>query len=76
MIISHDEKERAVFRSRRMAETDRLSDLATARDKGIAQGRAESLMEVACNARKIGISVDDIVKLTGLPREKVERIPH
>ena len=32
--ISKDERERAIFRSRRMAETDRISDLLTAEEKG------------------------------------------
>ena len=32
--ISRDERERAIFRSRRMAETDRISDLLTAEARG------------------------------------------
>ncbi|GHU76784.1 hypothetical protein FACS1894188_09850 [Clostridia bacterium] len=35
MSIRQDERERAVFRSRRMFQTDRDSDLATAEDRGI-----------------------------------------
>ena len=41
--ISQDERERAVFRSRRMAETDRLSNLATARDIGMRMGMQEGM---------------------------------
>lgn len=43
MSISQDERERAVFRSRRMAETDRLSNLATARDIGMRMGMQEGM---------------------------------
>jgi len=38
MQISQDDRERARLRSRRMAETDRISNLLTARDNGIAEG--------------------------------------
>ena len=40
MSISQDERERAVFRSRRMYQTDLQSDLATAEDRGERRGRA------------------------------------
>ncbi|MCL2688791.1 MAG: hypothetical protein FWE57_02940 [Chitinispirillia bacterium] len=43
MEISKDEHERARLRSRRMAETDRISDLLTAEARGEAKGRAEIL---------------------------------
>ena len=36
--ISKDERERAKFRSRRMYETDRISDLLTAEEKGEKRG--------------------------------------
>ena len=53
--VSKDERERALFRSRRMFETDRVSDLLTAEargeikgmekgiEKGKAQGKAEGI---------------------------------
>ena len=50
MSISQDERERAVFRSRRMYQTDLQSDLATAEDRGKAAGRLERSIEVARNA--------------------------
>ena len=43
MNISQDERERAVFRSRRMYQTDLQSDLATAEDRGERRGRAEGM---------------------------------
>lgn len=45
MSISQDERERAVFRSRRMYQTDLQSDLATAEDRGERRGRAEGHTE-------------------------------
>lgn len=49
MSISQDERERAVFRSRRMYQTDLQSDLATAEDRGERRGerrgRAEGHVE-------------------------------
>ena len=36
--ISKDERERAIMRSRRMAETDRVSNLLTAEARGEARG--------------------------------------
>ena len=74
MSLSQDERERAVFRSRRMYQTDLQSDLATAEDRGKAAGRLERSIEVARNALQMGIAVDDIVKLTGLAQDEIERL--
>ena len=38
MSVSKDERERAVYRSRRMYQTDMQSNLATAEDRGIEIG--------------------------------------
>lgn len=70
MTISQDERERAVFRSRRMAETDRLSDLATARDKG----RREGIQEIAQTMLVNGEPIAKIARYTGLPLEDVEKL--
>ena len=43
MSISKDERERAVFRSRRMYQTDLASDLATAEDRGIKIGERRGM---------------------------------
>ncbi len=74
MIISHDEKERAVFRSRRMAETDRLSDLATARDKGRREGDAARAISVARAMLSDGEPATKIARYTGLSFEDVEKL--
>jgi predicted transposase/invertase (TIGR01784 family) len=72
--ISQDERERAVFRSRRMYQTDLQSNLATAEDRGILKGRAVGRVEVAKNMLKRNRPIDEIVEDTGLTREEVEKL--
>ena len=78
MSISQDERERAVFRSRRMYQTDLQSDLATAEDRGRVAGKQEGKLErnieIAQNALQMGLTVEDIVRLTSLTREEVENL--
>jgi predicted transposase/invertase (TIGR01784 family) len=52
------------------AYRDLKNSLDTARDEGEAKGK----IEVAINAIKMGISIDDIIKLTGLSKEKIEKL--
>ena len=54
MGISKDERERAVFRSRRMYQTDLQSDLATAEDRGREAGRVEGRVEGRAEGRAEG----------------------
>jgi len=88
MSISQDERERerAVFRSRRMAEADRLSDLATARDKGRQEGRQQGIqegMQKGETAKALSMTrammlngepIAKIVQYTGLPLEDVKKL--
>jgi len=62
--ISKDEIERAHFRSRRMFQMDMEHDRLATRD--------ERSMEIARNALDMNMSLDTIIKLTGLTREEVE----
>ena len=68
MSISQDEKERAIFRSRRKYEMDYASDMATSRDIGIAEG----IMNVARNLLTMNMPFDQIAKATGLTFEQIE----
>jgi len=82
MSISQDERERAVFRSRRMYQTDMQSNIATAEDRGRAkgivegrvEGRVEGKIEIARNLIKINMPLGTIVEVTGLPPEEVNRL--
>ena len=78
MSISQNERERAIYRSRRKFQTDLQSNLATAEDRGVQRGRAEGRVErnieIARQALQMKMSAADIAKLTGLTYEEVERL--
>ena len=69
MEISKDEQERARFRSRRMAETDRISNLLTVEERGrtesIALGRTRGMARVFELLEK-GVSLEDAKKILGI----------
>ena len=72
MGISQDERERAVFRSRRMYQTDLQSDLATAEDRGERRGRmagrAEGLFSALQNLMdSMGLSIDQAMSALKIP---------
>ena len=67
MSVSQNERERAIFRSRRMYQSDEDSNKATIRDRAIL----ESKFEIARNALRKNMSVEDIVDITGLTAEEV-----
>ena len=60
--VSKDDRERALFRSRMMFETDRVSDLLTAEARGEIKGRAEGKAEIIALLEK-GISLEEIKKI-------------
>jgi len=70
MSISQDEHERAVFRSRRMYQTDLESNLATAEDRGERRGRVAS----AKNMLAEGLPLDVVARCTGLTYEEVKNL--
>ncbi len=84
MSISQDENEHAVFRSRRMYESDLISNLATAEDVGRKEGRKEGFtkgeikkqIEIAKNLLAI-LDIKDvnmISKATGLSIEEIKKL--
>ena len=70
MSISQNERERAIYRSRRKFQTDIQSDLATSWDNGHDAG----IIEVARNALKKKYSIEDVAEITGLSRKEVEQL--
>ena len=66
MSVSKDERERAIFRNRRIALADRESDIITAERRG--------RIDVAQRALRKNISIDDVVDITGLSRAEVESL--
>jgi hypothetical protein len=70
MSISKDERERAVFRNRRIALADREPDRVSAE----RIERADGISTVARNTLRKNISIDDVVDITGLNRAEVEAL--
>jgi predicted transposase/invertase (TIGR01784 family) len=66
MSISQDERERAIFRSRRKFQTDMESNMATAIDN--------RMIDVARKMVAGGEPVDKIIEYTGLNCEEVEKL--
>ena len=71
MSISQNERERAIFRSRRKFQTDRQSDLATAVDNG----KAIRSFEIAQRMLSAGEPMDKIELFTGLTQQELESFP-
>ena len=88
MSISKDERERAVFRSRRMYQTDLASDFATAEDRGRREGERRGIeigerrgaqnsrIEIARRMLRRNRPVEEIAEDTGLTAEEVESLKY
>ena len=70
MNISQDERERAVFRSRKMYRTDEQSNLATARDNGAKQ----ATLDIARKLLKRNRPLEEIMEDTGLSQSEIESL--
>jgi len=53
---------------------DMKNSLDTAKQEGREEGREEGKIEIAKRALKMGLSVDDIIQLTGLSEHTIEQI--
>ena len=74
MSVSKDERERAIFRSRRMYQSDLESNIATAEYKGEQRGEQRKALAIARNLLGMNVSIDQIVTATGLTQEEVEAL--
>ena len=78
MSISKDERERAVFRSRRMYQTDLASDFATAEDRGRREGERRGAqnrsIEIAQRMLHAGETIEKTALYSGLTIEEVESL--
>ena len=80
--ISKDEHERAKFMSRRKFETDQMSNLLTAeergriagREEGFEEGRAEERTSLVLRMKADGVPLETISRYTGLSVEEIERL--
>lgn len=72
-----DEERRDYIREmeRRMVENDAMkSSFIDGKDEGRAEGRAEGILTVARNLKQSGMSLDEIVKMTGLSLQEIENL--
>jgi predicted transposase/invertase (TIGR01784 family) len=53
---------------------DLKNSLDTARDEGKIEGKMEGKMEIATKALKKGLSVNDIIELTGLSEDEIKKL--
>ena len=82
MSVSKDEHERAVFRSRRMYQSDLESNIATAEyrgekrgeKRGEIRGERRTKLTIAANMLKRNRPIDEIIEYTELTREEVENL--
>ena len=73
MSISQDEREQAIFRSRRIFQADQESNRVTAA-RNLAMAEKNAVLAVARNLLKKKMSIADISDVTGLTREEVENL--
>jgi predicted transposase/invertase (TIGR01784 family) len=74
MSISKDERERAIFRSRRIYQADLESNMITAEKIGRNEGRNERSIEIARNLIRRNRPIDEIIDDTGLTRAEIEML--
>jgi len=74
MSISQNEKERAIYLSRKKWQTDMDSNLATVEERGRREGELVKALAIARNMMKDSESIDKIMRYTGLTREEVENL--
>lgn len=70
--LSQDERTRMLFESRQMLEWDIDIDKRVAVEAAVKTARKTREQEIAQKALQIGMSYDDIIKLTGLAYEEIE----
>jgi len=70
-IISKDEKAKMLYEARQAEISDQLTRLKSAEEKGIEKGATEKALRVAEKMLRHGDSIEDIVDMTELSKEKV-----
>jgi len=76
--LSADERARDLYERREKDRRDRASEMKWAREKGLQEGlqegRREGVFDIARSALRMNMPMDDIIKLTGLNREDLDRL--
>jgi hypothetical protein len=77
MSISKDERERAIFRNRRIALSDLESNRLTAEHNlriAVAEGKADERLAIAKKLLTRNRPIDEIMEDTGLTRAEIEKL--
>ena len=70
LLPPYDERERAIFRNRRIAMADKESNMITA----VRNAEKSKALDIAKNALQMNMPIDVIINLTGLNREEIEKL--
>ena len=70
LVLRIDARERALREQNAMLEAAEEKGV----EKGIEQGEKNKVIEIAKNAKSIGLSCEQIIKLTGLSKEEIESL--
>lgn len=73
MFLQQD-KERYLYEMREKALLDYISNIEGAKEEGRAEGIAVANKEMASKLLKLGMSLSDIIKNTGLPEEEIKKM--
>ncbi len=72
--LTGDEEVKRLAELREKWEMDRNSEIGQAQKEGEAKGKAEEKLEIAKNMLKRKFKIEDIVSITGLPKEEIEKL--
>ena len=73
-VISQDKQKRLEYEAREKAIRDHNQFLFEARQKGRKEGRKEEKSEIAKNLIKLGYLTEEIIRITGLPENQIEKL--
>ena len=73
-VISGDEKMRRIAELRLKYILDKNTNIRTAREQGIKQGKQLEKLEIIKNLIKVKIPIEQISEATGLSKEEIEKI--
>jgi len=73
-VISQDDNARMAYEAREAEIRDQMTRMKAAEERGKTEGKVEGKIEDATNLLKLGVSIDIIIKATGLSEEKIIQI--
>lgn len=72
--MSMDEKEWELYQSRKMAIMDYNTGIYEAKEEGLKEGERKKQIEIAKELLKLGMSIEDIQKVTKLTIEEIKKL--